>query len=260
MDGDRFYALVAQAAGEDRDHAARATSAVLATLAERLSPGEARDLAARLPPEVAPWMATTDPAQRLSLEEFIRRVAEREGTDLPTAERDARAVFSALALAVGEDEWRDMVSQLPSEYAVLLPRGPYVEAWRAERLIGRVAERTGLDEEAARRATEATLEALAERISGGEVEDLKARLPVELHPALDRGDTESNHAARRMSLERFIERIAQREGLHPADALEHARGVLATLREAVGDEEFFDVTVQLPREYDVVLEAPGTSR
>jgi uncharacterized protein (DUF2267 family) len=36
-------------------------------------------------------------------------------------------------------------------------------------------------------------------------------------------------------------------------AQEHARAVLTTLREAVGAEEFVDVTVQLPDEYATVL-------
>jgi uncharacterized protein (DUF2267 family) len=34
---------------------------------------------------------------------------------------------------------------------------------------------------------------------------------------------------------------------------DHVRAVLVTLREAVGDDEFFDVTVQLPNEYFSVL-------
>jgi hypothetical protein len=38
-------------------------------------------------------------------------------------------------------------------------------------------------------------------------------------------------------------------------ASEHARAVFAALREAVGDE-FFDVTVQLPPDYAVLLPAP----
>jgi uncharacterized protein (DUF2267 family) len=36
-------------------------------------------------------------------------------------------------------------------------------------------------------------------------------------------------------------------------ARDDVRAVMVTLREAVGDDEFFDVAVQLPREYDAVL-------
>jgi uncharacterized protein (DUF2267 family) len=39
------------------------------------------------------------------------------------------------------------------------------------------------------------------------------------------------------------------EAVSLPEAVEHARAVLAVLREAIGDEEFFDVVVQLPAEY-----------
>jgi uncharacterized protein (DUF2267 family) len=56
-----------------------------------------------------------------------------------------------------------------------------------------------------------------------------------------------------MSAERFMQRIAEREGVTPAVAARHARAVLTTLREAVGDDEFFDVTVQLPPDLAAAL-------
>jgi uncharacterized protein (DUF2267 family) len=39
----------------------------------------------------------------------------------------------------------------------------------------------------------------------------------------------------------------------PHVAQRHARAVFAALREAVGDEEYFDVTVQLPPELVAAL-------
>jgi uncharacterized protein (DUF2267 family) len=54
-----------------------------------------------------------------------------------------------------------------------------------------------------------------------------------------------------MSPERFLDRVAEREGVSPEAAGDHARAVLTTLREAVG-EEFYDVRVQLPPEYAVL--------
>jgi uncharacterized protein (DUF2267 family) len=121
-------------------------------------------------------------------------------------------------------------------------------------VLQRVADRAGVDAEAARRVTDAVLETLAERIGGREVEDLVARLPMELHPPLRAGDAASHGAARRMSLDDFVRRIAEREGVTPTEAREHARAVFATLREAVGEEEFRDVSAQLPLEY-AALEA-----
>jgi uncharacterized protein (DUF2267 family) len=95
------------------------------------------------------------------------------------------------------------------------------------------------------------LETLAERIADGEVDDLITRLPLPLHAALKR-DMARSPGAPRMSLDRFLDRVAEREGVTPEQARTDARAVFITLREAVGDEEFFDITVQLPPEYAVL--------
>jgi uncharacterized protein (DUF2267 family) len=260
VDAPRFVAIVQQAAGIDREHAGEAIAATLATLAERLDPGEARDLAAEVPPEYAPWLATDTPADRFGVDEFIRRVAEREGVDAARAERDARAVFAALGNAVSAGELADAAAQLPQDFAPLLPRGPWVDRLTADEFAERIARRTGLDGERAMRAAEAVVETLAERISGGEVEDLEARLPLELHPALERGRAASGDHARSMPLQSFLRRVAEREGVPPAVALAHARAVLAELREAVGDEEFFDVMSELPPDYKRTLVPAGGRR
>jgi uncharacterized protein (DUF2267 family) len=123
--------------------------------------------------------------------------------------------------------------------------------------IDSVARRAGLDTEGARRASEAVLEALAGRISGGEVDDLVTRLPARFRPALERGKLRSHGVARRMSLDEFLQRIADLEGTTPDQAEEHARAVFATLRQTVGEKEFRDVTAQLPKEYAVLFVRPS---
>jgi uncharacterized protein (DUF2267 family) len=253
VDASQMIALVAEDAGVDREAAERATQAVLETLAERLAKGEADDLAAQLPAEVAAWLHTTTPAEGFDVDEFLDRVAKRAGVDLATAERYARAVLTALGRAVSRGEYDDMVAELSRDYARLLPRGPRVDVPGADEFIRRVAERAGLDTERARHATHAVLTALAERISGGEVEDLAERLPAELHAPLKVGNERSNGVARKMSLAEFEALVARLEGVSPAEAHGHVRAVLTTLRETVGAEEFSDVSAQLPDEYDVVL-------
>jgi uncharacterized protein (DUF2267 family) len=57
--------------------------------------------------------------------------------------------------------------------------------------------------------------------------------------------------AQRMPLEKFLARVAERD-MTPEQAFTDTRVVFATLREAVGDQEFFDTTVQLPPEYAVL--------
>jgi uncharacterized protein (DUF2267 family) len=89
--------------------------------------------------------------------------------------------------------------------------------------------------------------------SAGEVDDLAMRLPFELHEALKRGCDRSGDADKRMSLDAFVRRLAVREDVPVVQAIDDARAVFATLHEAVGDQEFLDVTVALPAKYRSAL-------
>jgi uncharacterized protein (DUF2267 family) len=118
-----------------------------------------------------------------------------------------------------------------------------------EDFISTVELLAGVPGEGAEGATRAVLQTLGERIAPGEADDLIALLPVLLHEPLRRGKARNPGGAQRMPLERFVARVAEREGVTPDQARAHARAVLTALRAAVGDEEFSDVTVQLPPEY-----------
>ena len=256
MDYARFVEIVQQGAGTTREEAERAARTVLGTLSERIARGEAQDLAAQLPPEIAGWLTPGSYAGAYDVDEFLRRIADREGSDLPAAERHATAVFVALGQAVGPKDLDDLASQLPNDFTALLPRGPDVMLMPADDFVLRVAERAHVDTDQVWRATEAVLETLAERIAAGEVDDLVARTPPALHQPLKRGKEHSDERARRMRVADFVARVAAREGASPNDAYVHAKAVFPTLREAVDDEEFFDVTVQLPGEYSEVMTPP----
>ncbi|MEA2379792.1 MAG: hypothetical protein QOD13_3699 [Thermoleophilaceae bacterium] len=251
-----FMTTIEQVGDLTREEAERATAATLQTLAERITRGEAEDIASFLPEEMRPLLTSVpEPAEAFDHHEFIRRVAEREGVDQQTAFDHARAVFTALGAAVAPGELRDMVAQLPADYESLLAAAGIGRDRRAERpadLIGRVAELTGLDHDAARRATDAVLETLAVRISRGEVEDLENELPPDLRHALEEGLGESS-AAKPMSLDEFVEHIARREGAADEEARRHARAVLTALREYVSEREYSDVTAQLPKDYAPIL-------
>ena len=119
--------------------------------------------------------------------------------------------------------------------------------------IRQVANRAAIDADEARQAIDAVLETLAMRIAGGEVDDLRARLPVPFHPALDRGKALSGGKAMRIRLDDFVRRVAEREGISLDRALEHVSAVLRAVREAVGEQEFLDVTAQLPAEYEALV-------
>jgi uncharacterized protein (DUF2267 family) len=258
MDHERFLAIVEREAGVDRQEAERATRATLETLSVRLSEGLARSVAEKLPEELAQWIRPRGAREKLSAEEFLQRVAEREGTDVATAERHARAVFLALGRALTAPDFEDLTRELPKDFRPLLeealrPPAPVVPI---EEFLRRVADRAGVDTEAARRASEAVLETLAERLAGGEVDDLRKQLPTELHDALRRGKERTHGVARKMSLEQFLGAVAEREGVSVDEAREHARGLFLTLRDALTEKEYSDIWSELPRQYEVLAALP----
>jgi uncharacterized protein (DUF2267 family) len=146
-----------------------------------------------------------------------------------------------------------VVAELPADYARLLPTGPAVEVLPAAAFYARVAEHAGVDRRRASELAEAALELLAERIDGGEVDDLILHLPLELHEPLRRGRERGGGRATRMALDAFVARFAERVGAEPIAARAALRAVLAALREAIGDDEFFDVLSELPPDYKSAL-------
>jgi uncharacterized protein (DUF2267 family) len=173
---------------------------------------------------------------------------------------------------VDPDELRDMASELSTDYDDLLaaararsadpeepreePRPPLVMA--VGTFWDRVGRRADLDRLGAERATDAVLEALGERISRGEAEDLARELPRALHPPLDRGEIETGGEARHMSLEEFLDWVATLEPTPVTRdaATVHAEAVFATLREAVSEKELSDLTAQLGDAYAPLFARP----
>jgi uncharacterized protein (DUF2267 family) len=139
---------------------------------------------------------------------------------------------------------------LSRDYLPLLPVGPDIEILPTDVFVRRVAERAGRDEAGAWRTVEAVLETLAERVAAGEIDDLADRLPFTLRRLLKEAESRTAPTARKMDLEAFLARVAEREGVPPEEARRDARAVLMTLHEAVGDSEFFDLTSELPHNYD----------
>ncbi|MBQ0906733.1 DUF2267 domain-containing protein [Micromonospora sp. U21] len=119
MNYPELIGAVARRAGVPFEQAPTITRAALKTLAERISGGEARQLAEQLPDQLEddlrkpPW---DEFAESFSLEEFTRRVSERAGVDTPVARAATRTVLTTLREAVTTREFDDMVSQLPKEY------------------------------------------------------------------------------------------------------------------------------------------------
>jgi uncharacterized protein (DUF2267 family) len=111
-----FIDKVADRLGGRADIAEAVTEATLRTLAQRISGGEAADLAARMPERLRPYLIkASEPAESFSTEEFIRRVADSAAVDRDAAERGVSAVLQAMRDVVGYKEFTDMMSQLPKD-------------------------------------------------------------------------------------------------------------------------------------------------
>lgn len=124
MKYDEFLKQVEQHGGPtERDHADAASKLVLAALGQRLAGREPRDLASQLPTELQdPLLRHTDASEiGDDLDDFLRRVAEREGRGCSPEQalEHSRAVLGTVASFVSEGEIQDLRSQLPAGYASL---------------------------------------------------------------------------------------------------------------------------------------------
>jgi len=126
MKYDEFIKTVQMAASLDsKEQAKQAVQASLETLSERILGNEANHLADQLPEEIGTHLRGRggEMGERFSLEEFYRRIGNREGVDGATAATHARAVFSTINSAVTTGEYNDIKSNLPPEYKELFAPG-----------------------------------------------------------------------------------------------------------------------------------------
>jgi uncharacterized protein (DUF2267 family) len=120
MKGDQFIAEVRNLAElGDNEEAEKAIRATLETLKERLAGNEPSNLAAQLPPEIAPYVDGDGGRESFSVDEFYDRVAQKEGVDHDEAVKHARAVATVLQTAVTRGEIDDVRSQLGNDYEEL---------------------------------------------------------------------------------------------------------------------------------------------
>ncbi|WP_432832644.1 DUF2267 domain-containing protein [Dactylosporangium sp. CA-092794] len=247
---EQLLAPVRQSLGDERA-ARRAVETTLRTIAERIGSDEARHLVPALPPEAAPWLFTTGPAQGFGPVEFVGRVARREGVPREVAERHTAAVMTALGETLDDEAYRHLTARLPRSFAPLMPKGGFVGGAAASEFVATVAGRAGIPPAQAEPGTAAVLEVLARRI-GADADDLTAFLPVRLHAALRRGRLAP---APQLTADEFIVMVMRLTGLTEADATRMIRAALSALRDAV-DEDFFEGQVQLPGRYRELLRAP----
>jgi uncharacterized protein (DUF2267 family) len=121
MDYKTFTKTAAQRAGMPEDTAERVERATLRTLADRISGGEAQDLASQLPDPLKDSLRPPrEEAESFDVNEFVRRVAERADVDREEARTGAAAVLTTIREAVTPGEFEDVVSQLSQDYRELV--------------------------------------------------------------------------------------------------------------------------------------------
>ncbi|HEY0453386.1 DUF2267 domain-containing protein [Actinophytocola sp.] len=124
MDAKELIRTVARRSGLSRAEAADLTRATLATLADRLSAGEARHLALRVPEPLGESLgARTGSAQKFGLDEFVRRVSAHTGLTVREATDGVRAVLATLREALGDEQFDHVMAQLPGEVRELAELG-----------------------------------------------------------------------------------------------------------------------------------------
>lgn len=117
MQYTEFIDRVAQQGKMNRDQAEALTTATLTTLAERITGGEAEDLASQLPDGLHERLeGAQEDAEAFTFDEFQNRVRDRSSLAVEDIANGIRAVFAILGVAVTSGEFDDMISHLPREY------------------------------------------------------------------------------------------------------------------------------------------------
>ncbi|MFC6905879.1 DUF2267 domain-containing protein [Halalkalicoccus tibetensis] len=105
---------------ESRDQAYTVTSATLTVLGQRITEGEAENVASQLPAHLDDLlMSKSAEAEEFSADRFVSRIDDREDvlSDVDAdAEHHARAVLTVLGDAVSGSELEDAREQLPDEF------------------------------------------------------------------------------------------------------------------------------------------------
>ena len=100
----------------EEGEAVRAARATLTTLGERIVEGEAEDLASSLPMEIDRFLTEAESGQRFDYDEFLDRVAEREGVDRSDAAYHAKVVLDIVAEVTPAGEIDQVRGQLPDDF------------------------------------------------------------------------------------------------------------------------------------------------
>ena len=133
MNYAEFVEVVARRAGVPSEKAEALSRATLETLTDRVTAGQASNIAGQLPVELRQHLHKTTTAigsqnaEPFGMDAFVKRVAARSGVDGAMADAGMRAVLSTIGEVVSKDELQDLLSQLPDEFWEIIQAGARVE-------------------------------------------------------------------------------------------------------------------------------------
>jgi uncharacterized protein (DUF2267 family) len=114
-----------------------------------------------------------------------------------------------------------------------------------DEMVKAVEERAGIaDRTEAERSLRVVVQALADRLLGGEADDLLAQLPEPL-----KSEVAVTDEADPMNPQEFVERVAGELRLPDEEARDLVRAVFGTLQEALTEGEWEEVVGQLDKQY-----------
>ncbi|MGW0065642.1 DUF2267 domain-containing protein [Streptosporangium sandarakinum] len=116
MEYKEFVQTVADRTVLTREEAADLTRAVMRTLGTRLSSGEARYLAERLPDSLGELIPAEGRSEQFGLDDFITRVARHAGLNTEAATEGVQAVLRVLRETVSDEVFGHVASQLPGGF------------------------------------------------------------------------------------------------------------------------------------------------
>jgi uncharacterized protein (DUF2267 family) len=120
-----------------------------------------------------------------------------------------------------------------------------------DQMVKAVEERAGITDRAeAERTLRAVVQALSDRLLGGEADDLLAQLPEPL-----KSEITVTAEADPMDPQEFVERVARDLELPEDEARDRVRAVFSTLHEAVTEGEWEEVVGQLDKTYAPLISA-----
>jgi uncharacterized protein (DUF2267 family) len=183
---EEFLRRTAVRAGLDVDGAERVTQAVFYALSRALTAPDFETMASELPAEYDPLLAPArrPPVDVLPVEEFLSRVADRAGIDVPSALAASEAVLETLGERLAGGEVDDLRKELPPELREAIVRGNehtggLATSMSLEEFLVLTALREGVPLEAAIEHDRAVFSTLRDAFTDKAFADMSSELPKE---------------------------------------------------------------------------------